>query len=94
MNEQPANASDPPALPGVFKVKYRLSLVEESAAPVRGQTGHWHRYVIDGGSSPIVGHHRGTRQQTQEYALEFTENLNHRWRYGIVLAGYGSRKPA
>jgi hypothetical protein len=76
----------------MFKVKYRLSHIEESAAPVRGQGGCWHRYVIDGGSSPIVGHHRGTKQQTEAYALEFTENLNHRWREGVVPSGYRTRK--
>lgn len=61
--------------------QYALASVEEIEAPEGCEekgAGRWFRYVIERGTSTIVGQRRGTRQQVATYAKEYVAELNAR----------------
>lgn len=52
--------------------------VEKSEAPEGAGGDNWYRYVIERGSSQIVGNMRGSLQKVKKDVNEFVENLNER----------------
>lgn len=86
------NATEAPNTADVYRGAYHVESVERSAAPVAGSPGAWHRYVVRGGFGAIVGYHRGTLEQTHEYAARFVDDLNHRRHNGIVPSGYRTNR--
>jgi hypothetical protein len=63
---------------------YRVESVEVCDAPRRAEKGSWCRYVLDSGSSRIVGRHLGSLSQTRREAHELADKLNSRLRSGKV----------
>lgn len=62
-----------------LRLTYSIVAVEEMTPPDGEKEGAcWHRYVIEGGGSPITGCRKGSREQVMEYAEEFVEELNTR----------------
>jgi hypothetical protein len=81
------------ASPGGAPV-FRLARLEETPAPdgAGGQT--WYRYVLENGSSTIVGHRAGTHDEVTEYAMSYASQLNTRSATGHSAWTPRSKKPS
>lgn len=55
-----------------------VSSVEKTDAPDGCDGEGWYRYVLERGTSTIVGNRRGTLQQVRTHAREYAEEINNR----------------
>jgi hypothetical protein len=73
--------------------QYKVALVEKTTAPEGTDGSTWHRYVLDNGTSTIVGQRQGTLQDVTSYAREYSEQLNERGALGRSAWNPRGRKP-
>jgi len=58
--------------------QYRVATVEKTKGPGGTEGKNWHRYVLDGVRSPIIGYRQGTLREVTAYAEQCAEDLNAR----------------
>jgi hypothetical protein len=57
---------------------FELSAVDESKAPLEGDSGTWFRYTITQGSNVITGYRRGSRTAVTQAVKAIVADLNER----------------
>ena len=73
-----AEQSDKVTTPPSISSKYVLISVDKTEAPEGLPGTNWHEYIIERGSSQIVGKKPGTLKQVTEHAKAMITDLNER----------------
>ena len=73
------------------EVQYLVKTVEKTAPPAGCDGDDWCRYVLQRGSSELVGQRRGTIKQVTRYAEELANDVNSRTGSSSGISQWSSR---
>jgi len=73
---RPVTADEQPRLR--LRLHYQVVSVEKARMPTGTDDEDWYRYVLSSGSSRVTGFRRGSREEVEEYASHWAEELNSR----------------